>query len=106
MVARNFVVLDPNSRPAHVFRVRRFVGMDGTQDALRMSKAVWSALCIAVLLFGCGQSKEQAIQELEKLNVRFTPDDFVRSAENGDMKAVQLFFDAGIDCNAQEAAQD
>jgi ankyrin repeat protein len=69
-----------------------------------MSKAVWLALCIAVLLFGCGQSKEQAIQELEKLNVRFTPDDFVRSAENGDTKAVQLFFDAGIDCNAQSSA--
>jgi len=28
---RNFVMLDPNSRPAHIFRVRRFVGMDGTQ---------------------------------------------------------------------------
>jgi hypothetical protein len=25
------VMLDPNSRPAHVFRVRRLVGMDGTQ---------------------------------------------------------------------------
>ena len=68
-----------------------------------MSKAVWLTVCIAVLLFGCGQSKEQAIQELEKLNVKFTPDDFVRSAENGDMKAVQLFFDAGIDCNAQSS---
>ena len=69
-----------------------------------MSKAVWLTVCIAVLLFGCGQSKEQAIQELEKLNVRFTPDDFVRSAENGDTKAVQLFFDAGIDCNALSSA--
>jgi starch synthase (maltosyl-transferring) len=28
---RNFVMLDPHSRPAHVFRVRRLVGMDGTQ---------------------------------------------------------------------------
>ena len=70
-----------------------------------MSKAVWLTVCIAVLLFGCGQSKEQAIQELEKLNVRFTPDDFVRSAENGDTKAVQLFFDAGIDCNAQSSGR-
>jgi ankyrin repeat protein len=66
-----------------------------------MSKAVWLTVSVAVLLFGCGQPKEQAIRELEKLNVKFTPDDFVRSAENGDMKAVQLFIDAGIDCNAQ-----
>jgi len=28
---RNFVILDPNSRPAHVLRVRRLIGTDGTQ---------------------------------------------------------------------------
>jgi ankyrin repeat protein len=68
-----------------------------------MSKPVWLTVCFALLLFGCGQSKEQSIQELEKLNVRFTADDFVRSAENGDTKAVQLFIDAGFDCNAQSS---
>ena len=68
-----------------------------------MSKAVWLTVLIGVLLFACGQSKEQAIQELAKLNLKFTPDDFVRSAENGDAKAFQLFLDAGIDCNAQSS---
>jgi starch synthase (maltosyl-transferring) len=28
---RNFVILDPNSRPAHIFRLRRLIGMDGTR---------------------------------------------------------------------------
>jgi starch synthase (maltosyl-transferring) len=28
---RNFVMLDPHSRPAHIFRVRRLIGMDGAQ---------------------------------------------------------------------------
>ncbi len=28
---RNFVMLDPYSRPAHIFRVRRLIGTDGTQ---------------------------------------------------------------------------
>jgi len=68
-----------------------------------MSKAVWFSILIAAFLFGCGQSKEQAVQELEKLNVKFTPDDFVQSAEKGDMKAIQLFLNAGIDCNAQSS---
>jgi ankyrin repeat protein len=68
-----------------------------------MSKAVWFSILVVVLLFGCGQSKEQAIQELEKLNVKFTPDDFVQSAEKGDLKAIQLFLSAGIDCNTQSA---
>jgi starch synthase (maltosyl-transferring) len=28
---RNFVMLDPHSRPAHIFRVRRLIAMEGTQ---------------------------------------------------------------------------
>ncbi len=68
-----------------------------------MSKAVWFGVIVAIFLFGCGQSKEQAVQELERLNVKFTPDDFVQSAEKGDLKAIQLFLNAGVDCNAQSA---
>ncbi len=66
-----------------------------------MSKAVWLSILVGVFFFGCGQSKEQAVQELEKLNVKFTPDDFVQSAEKGDTKAIQLFLNAGMDCNVQ-----
>jgi ankyrin repeat protein len=68
-----------------------------------MSRAVRFSILVVVLLFGCGQSKEQAIQDLAKLNVKFTSDDFVQSAEKGDLKAVQLFLNAGIDCNALSA---
>jgi starch synthase (maltosyl-transferring) len=28
---RNFVILDPHSRPAHIFRLRQLIGMDGEQ---------------------------------------------------------------------------
>jgi starch synthase (maltosyl-transferring) len=28
---RNFVMLDPHWRPAHIFRLRRLIGMDGEQ---------------------------------------------------------------------------
>lgn len=69
-----------------------------------MNKAVCFSIFVAVFLFGCGQSKEQAIQELEKLNVKFTADDFVQSAEKGDLKAIQLFLNAGIDGNAQSSS--
>jgi ankyrin repeat protein len=68
-----------------------------------MSKALWLSILVTGFLFGCGQSKEQVVQELEKLNVKFTSDDFVRSAEKGDLKAVELFLAAGIDVNAQNA---
>jgi ankyrin repeat protein len=71
-----------------------------------MTRVVWLGLSAlyALLLFGCGQSKEQATQELQRLNVKFTPDDFVQSAERGDLKAVQLFLEAGMDGNAQDTA--
>jgi ankyrin repeat protein len=69
-----------------------------------MSKAFWLSILVTGFLFGCGQSKEQVVQELEKLNVKFTPDYFVRSAEKGDLKAVELFLAAGIDVNAQNAS--
>ncbi len=32
---RNFVMLEPNSRPAHIFRVRRQIGKDGGQTMFR-----------------------------------------------------------------------
>jgi starch synthase (maltosyl-transferring) len=32
---RNFVMLDPNSRPAHIFRLRRQIGKDGGQTVFR-----------------------------------------------------------------------
>src|SRR5208282_4829942 len=69
-----------------------------------MTNVVWLGLIalFTLLLFGCGQSKDQATQELEKLNVKFTPDDFVQSADKGDLKAVQLFLEAGMDGNAQD----
>jgi ankyrin repeat protein len=63
-------------------------------------KPVWVVLAIALLLFGCGKSKQQAIEEIGRLNLKFSTDDFVKSVENGDNKAVPLFFQAGIDVNA------
>ena len=63
-------------------------------------KPVWVVLAIALLLFGCGKSKQQAIEEIGRLNLKFSTDDFVKSVENGDNKAVTLFLQGGIDVNA------
>jgi ankyrin repeat protein len=66
-----------------------------------MKKVVWFALWVvlAVGFSDCGKSRDQAIQELARLNLKFSTDDFVRSAESGDLRAFQLFLDAGIDVN-------
>jgi len=70
-----------------------------------MKRVAWFGVLVllALLLFGCGNSKEQAAQELEKLNLKVQSDDFVRSAERGDTKALLLFFEAGIDVNARNS---
>ena len=69
---------------------------------MRVAWLVVSVL-LALFLFGCGKSKDQAVQELEKLNLKVQSDDFVRSAERGDTKALLLFFEAGIDVNSQNS---
>jgi ankyrin repeat protein len=67
----------------------------------RMRKAVFVPLLLIVsLLFGCGKSKDQAIRDLAGLNLKFTAKDFVTSVGRGDMKALDLYFLAGIDVNA------
>lgn len=67
----------------------------------QMRKAVWCVISLAFVLslLGCGKSKDHAVQELAKLNFKFSADDFVRSAGQGDGKALPLFFEAGIDLN-------
>jgi ankyrin repeat protein len=71
-----------------------------------MRRVACSALIfsLALLFFGCGKPKEQATRELERLNLKVQTDDFVRSAERGDVKALRLFFDTGIDINTQNSA--
>ncbi len=57
-------------------------------------------LLSVALLAGCSRSKEQAVQELGRLNLKPTADDLVRSASTGDLKALGLYAEAGIDLNA------
>ncbi|HEY4815051.1 MAG TPA: ankyrin repeat domain-containing protein [Chthoniobacterales bacterium] len=55
-------------------------------------------------LFGCSKSKDDLIKELSALNFQFNGDDFVRSAAEGDQKALGLFFAAGFDVNTPNTA--
>jgi ankyrin repeat protein len=68
-----------------------------------MKRVAWfgAFVSLALFLFGCGKSREQAVRELERLNLKAQSDDFVRSAEQGDTRALPLFFEAGIDINAR-----
>jgi uncharacterized protein len=62
-------------------------------------------LVLALLpLFGCSKSKDDLIKELNALNFQFNGDDFVRSAAEGDQKALGLFFTAGFDVNTPNTA--
>ena len=62
-------------------------------------------LVLALLpLFGCSKSKDDLIKELSALNFQFNGDDFVRSAAEGDQKALGLFFAAGFDVNTPNTA--
>jgi uncharacterized protein len=55
-------------------------------------------------LFGCSKSKDDVVKELNALNFQFNGDDFVRSAAEGDQKALGLFFAAGFEVNTPNSA--
>jgi ankyrin repeat protein len=59
---------------------------------------------ILLPLFGCSKSKDDLVKELNALNFQFNGDDFVRSAAEGDQKALGLFFAAGFDVNTPNTA--
>lgn len=50
-----------------------------------------SFLTAPILLNSCGGKKEQAQQELETSGYEATPEDFLRAAESGDVRALELF---------------
>jgi ankyrin repeat protein len=62
------------------------------------------AVVVLLPLFGCSKSKDDLIKELNALNFQFNGDDFVRSAAEGDQKALGLFFAAGFDVNTPNTA--
>ena len=66
-----------------------------------------ATVAAALTLTGCGRSPDKAVKEPRKelaaLNLRYEPNDFVRSAGNGDLTAVKLFLDAGMAADSREA---
>jgi uncharacterized protein len=81
-----------------------------TLSALTAPSKFWrlfQTLSVVLLLlpfFGCSKSKDDLIKELNALNFQFNGDDFVRSAAEGDQKALGLFFAAGFDVNTPNTA--
>jgi len=74
---------------------------------IRKTRLTLEILLIALVLlplFGCSKSKDDVIKELAALNFQFNGDDFVRSAAEGDQKALGLFLAAGFDVNKPNTA--
>jgi ankyrin repeat protein len=74
---------------------------------IRKTRLTLEILLIALVLlplFGCSKSKDDVIKELTALNFQFNGDDFVRSAAEGDQKALGLFLAAGFDVNKPNTA--
>ncbi len=69
-------------------------------------RSIPAVLISLALLAGCGQSAEDALQELEESGVEFSAEAFVRSAEAGDARAVELFLVAEMDLDARRARRE
>ena len=60
-------------------------------------------LIASILFHSCGDKKEQAKQELETSGYQATPADFLRAAENGDLRALKLFVKHDMDLNTKDS---
>ncbi len=60
------------------------------------------AVTASSALSGCGKTSDRALAKLAKANQSFTPQDFVKAAGQGDIELLGLFFQAGMDRNAQD----
>ncbi len=62
-----------------------------------LSILLTGCLTACLLLTSCGDKKEKAAQDLETSGYEATPADFLRAAENGDVRVLELFSKQGMD---------
>ena len=76
----------------------------GVRSAFHTAAALFIILFISSVSFmGCTRSPETARKDLSKLNVQYSPEQFLNSAKNGNTKVVELFLQAGMDVNTKNA---
>jgi len=73
------------------------------RDALRIV-AMLATLSILQVGSACAADVVQARKDLQQMGVEYTEQQFATSAGAGDMAAVRLFLDAGMDINAGDSA--
>jgi len=59
-----------------------------------------SALCVFLVGPSAAADPVQARKDIKAMGIEYTEQDFAKVAGNGDMVAVQLFIDAGMDVNS------
>lgn len=62
------------------------------------------ALCLAFSSCSPPTPAQKAFKKLKETHQAFTTEDFLKAAQRGDVDAVHLFIQAGIDYNSQDAA--
>ncbi|BDS07507.1 hypothetical protein NT6N_25470 [Oceaniferula spumae] len=67
------------------------------------SSVLLGLLGMTLVLTSCGDKKEQVEKELETSGYQSTPGDFLRAAENGDVRALELFVKHDMDLNTKDA---
>ena len=76
----------------------------GARSVFHYATALFIILFISSVSFiGCTKSPETARKDLSKLNVQYSPEQFLNSARDGNTKVVELFLQAGMNVNTKNA---
>lgn len=69
-------------------------------DVTFLAFGVMLIIC-SLFYTGCTKKSEAAKNKLSELNIKFTPENFLNSAKNGETKIVELFLQAGMNVNTK-----
>ncbi len=77
----------------------------GAASMVRLALAATVSL-MAVVLTGCGDPEDSAVDSLKELRYGNTVDDYLMAAEAGDLSAIRLFHEAGMGIDSANSAGD
>lgn len=82
--------------------------LNSTSKAFPVRLTATITTFVTCIVFLCGGAlaadASQARKDIKAMGLEYTGQDFAKAAGNGDMTAVQLFLDAGMDVNEGDTA--
>lgn len=79
--------------------------MNAKRQVTHWGGLLLGAVAAGLLVCGCGDRQEAAVNELYQIDYAFSVEDFFRAAADGDLRAVRWFLGAGMEAGVADSAE-